>query len=59
MHRENFLPVSKFNGEHNFNWDAVGRRGKGKIIDVLTAQADIVVRSQAATCRAHCDLIAA
>src|SRR5437899_6337616 len=24
MHRENFLPVSNFNGEHDFNWGAMG-----------------------------------
>jgi len=46
MHRENFLPISNFNGEYNSNRMQWGDEGKGKIIDVLTAQADIVVRSQ-------------
>ena len=25
MHRENFLPISNFDGEHDFSWGAMGR----------------------------------
>ena len=53
MHRENFLPI--FDSMANtiligMQW---GDEGKGKIIDVLTARADIVVRSQGGNNAGH------
>jgi len=39
MRRENFCPFLISYGQHNFDWDAVGDEGKGKIIDVLTGRA--------------------
>jgi len=40
-------------GEHNPGRRAMGDEGKGKIIDVLTANADIVVRSQGGNNAGH------
>src|ERR1044071_6601997 len=46
MHRENFLPISDSMANTILIGMQWGDEGKGKIIDVLTAKADIVVRSQ-------------
>src|SRR5437879_4562613 len=52
MHRENFLP-----GHLMANTILIGAQwgdeGKGKIIDVLTAKADVVVRSQGGNNAGH------
>src|SRR6058998_2042882 len=40
-------------GEYNPGRRSVGRQGKGKIIDVLTEQADIVVRTQGGNNAGH------
>src|SRR6185312_13845609 len=53
MHRENFLPISDCMANTILIGAQWGDEGKGKIIDVLTAKSDIVVRSQGANNAGH------
>src|SRR5438128_9828991 len=53
MHRENFLPVSISMANTILIGAQWGDEGKGKIIDVLTAKADVVVRSQGGNNAGH------
>src|SRR5881296_4374563 len=53
MHRENFLPFLISMANTILIGAQWGDEGKGKIIDVLTAKADIVVRSQGGNNAGH------
>src|SRR5881296_756219 len=53
MHRENFLPFLISMANTILVGAQWGDEGKGKIIDVLTAKADIVVRSQGGNNAGH------
>ena len=53
MRRENFLPIFDFNGEHNFDRSAMGRRGQGQDHRRAYRAADIVVRSQGGNNAGH------